>query len=183
MTIIDEKKFKFDNAIAHLKSELESIRTGRANPALVENLLVDYYGSKTPLQQLASISTPDSQLILIQPWDKACMKDVERAIHNSELGLSPISDGNAIRLPIPSLTEERRKEIVKLVHQKIEAAHISIRTIREEIWKTLKDKKTAGEISEDEMFLQQKNLQKVVEDYNNLIKEISEEKEKEVMTI
>ena len=183
MTILDEKKFQFEDAVKHLKKEFNGIRTGRANPSLVENIVVEYYGAKTPLLQLASISVPDARLILIQPWDKNALKDIERALQNSQLGLNPVSEGNVIRLSIPPLTEERRKEIVQLVHQKVEEARISIRNVREEIWKTTKDQKSAGEISEDEMYSQQKKLQKIVDDYNLKVKEIGDAKEKEILTI
>jgi len=183
MTIIDDKKVQFENAIQHLKDELKQIRTGRANSALVENLTIDYYGTKTPLQQLANINIPDSKSIIIQPWDKNSLKDIEKAIHDSPLGLNPINEGNIIRLPIPPLTEERRKELSKIVNEKVEQAKISVRNVREEIWKNIKEQKNDGKISEDDMYGQQKELQKKVEEYNDFIKKIGQEKEKEIMTI
>jgi ribosome recycling factor len=183
MTIIDDKKVQFENAIQHLKDGLKQIRTGRANSALVENLTIDYYGTKTPLQQLANINIPDSKSIIIQPWDKNSLKDIEKAIHDSPLGLNPINEGNIIRLPIPPLTEERRKELSKIVNEKVEQAKISVRNVREEIWKNIKEQKNDGKISEDDMYGQQKELQKKVEEYNDFIKKIGQEKEKEIMTI
>lgn len=183
MTIIDEKKFKLDNAVTHMKSELNAIRTGRANPALVENIQVDYYGTKTPLLQLASISAPDPRCILIQPWDKNALKDIEKTLQTSSLGINPVNEGNAIRLPIPPLTEERRKDLVKVVNQKTEEAKVSVRNIREEIWRQLKEQKTKGTISEDDMYAQQKKLQELVDGYNKQIKEMGEGKEQEIMTI
>jgi len=182
-SIVDEKKFKLDNAIEHLKKELSNIRTGRANPSLVENLQVEYYGTRTPLLQLASISAPDPRSILIQPWDKNALKDIEKAVQTSPLGINPVNEGNAIRLPIPALTEERRKDLVKVINQKTEEAKISIRNIREEIWRQLKEQKTAGTISEDDMYALQKKLQELVDGYNLQVKEISEGKELEIMTI
>jgi len=182
-SIVDEKKYKFDSAFQHAKNELINIRTGRANPSLVENLLVEYYGVKTPLLQLASISAPDPRSILIQPWDKNALKDIEKALQTSPLGIHPINEGNAIRLPIPALTEDRRKELVKVVHQKIEDAKISNRNIREEIWKHLKEQKTKSEISEDDMYAQQKKLQEIIDDYNKQLNELGEKKETEIMTI
>ncbi len=183
MTIIDDKKIQFENAIQHLKDELKQIRTGRANPTLVENLSIDYYGTKTPLQQLANINIPDSKSIIIQPWDKNSLKDIEKAIHNSPLGLNPINEGDIIRLPIPPLTEERRRELSKVANEKVEQAKISVRNVREEIWKNIKEQKNDNKISEDDMYGQQKELQKKVEDYNDFIKKIGLEKEKEIMTI
>ncbi|MDP2683855.1 MAG: ribosome recycling factor [bacterium] len=183
MTIINEKNFKFDDAIKHFKNELTQIRTGRANPSLVENIRVDYYGTKTPLNQMANISAPDPKSLLIQPWDSNVIKEIEKSIQNSDLGLNPVNEGNQLRIPIPPLTEERRKELAKIVNEKSENARISIRNIREEIWKELKELKNDGDISEDEMFSQQKELQKVVNENNSLIKEITEKKEEEVLSI
>ena len=183
MTIIDDKKIQFENAIQHLKNELKQIRTGRANPVLVVNLSIEYYGTKTPLQQLANINIPDPKSIIIQPWDKNSLKDIEKAIHDSPLGLNPINEGNTIRLPLPPLTEERRKELSKVVNEKVEQAKISIRNVREEIWKNIKEQKNDGKISEDEMYGQQKELQKKVEEHNDIIKKIGQEKEIEIMTI
>lgn len=183
MDTIEQKTPHFTAAITHLKQELETIRTGRAHPALVENTLIDYYGSKTPLQQLATITIPDARTIFIQPWDKNSIKDIEKAIQASTLGLQPVNEGNAILLPIPSLTEERRKELVKVVHQKAEEARVSIRNAREDIWRTIREQEKAGNISEDDMFRQQKELQKSVEDYQNTIKKLTEQKEKEILTI
>lgn len=183
MNIIEEKKLKFTNAINHLTEQFKQIRTGRANSGLIENLMVESYGSLTPLQQLANISVPDSRSIVIQPWDKNIIKDIEKAIQSSNLGLTPINEGQIIRLPIPQLTEERRKELSKIVHEKSEEARISIRNIREEIWKSLKDQKNDGKISEDEMFKLQKELQKIIDDNNDSIKVLSEKKENEIMTI
>lgn len=183
MSIVDGKKSKFENAIKHLYQELDSIRTGRANPTIVENLIIDYYGTQTPMQQLATISVPDPSSLVIQPWDKAVIKEVEKAIRDADLGINPVVDGDIIRLPIPPLTEERRKEIAKIVSQKVEEARISIRNVREDIWREIKEKKSGGEITEDDMFSQQKDLQKIVDEYNQKIKKTGDKKESEVMTI
>lgn len=183
MTIIDDKKPQFQKALEHLLSELATVRTGRANPSLVENVLVDSYGTNTPLQQLATISVPDAQSIVIQPWDKNVLKDIEKAIQNSQLGLNPVNEGEIIRLPIPPLTEDRRKELSKIVNQKVEDSRVSIRNIREDTWRIIKDQKASGEISEDDMYTQQKDLQKVVDEFNSKVKNIGEEKEKEIMTL
>lgn len=183
MTIIDQKKDQFESAISHFKNELNSIRTGRAHPSLVENLVVDYYNVKTPLLQLATITVPDSKSILIQPWDKNSIKDIEKAVRTSSLGLNPVNEGNVLLLPIPSLTEERRKELVKVLHQKLEEAKVTIRNIREEIWRTIRDQEKQGEISEDDMFRMQKELQKIVDDQQENVKTIAAHKENEIMTI
>jgi len=183
MSIVDDHKKDFEKTIEFLKQELTNIRTGRATPSLVENLMVDCYGTKTPLIQLASINVPDPKSIIIQPWDKNSLKDIEKAIQSSQLGFNPVNEGNVIRLPIPPLTEERRKELVKFVHQKIESGKIKIRQTREEIWKNLKNAEKEGKISEDDLFGQQKELQEIVDEYNEKIQEISEAKEKEIMTI
>jgi len=183
MSIVDDHKKDFEKTIEFLKQEINNIRTGRATPSLVENLMVDCYGTKTPLIQLASINVPDPKSIIIQPWDKNSLKDIEKAIQSSQLGLNPVNEGNVIRLPIPPLTEERRKELVKFVHQKIESGKIKIRQTREEIWKNLKNAEKEGKISEDDLFGQQKELQEIVDEYNEKIQEISEAKEKEIMTI
>lgn len=183
MSFVEENKSNFEKPIQFLKNELAGIRTGRANPSLVENLLVDYYNTKTPLIQLASISVPEAKTIIIQPWDRNSIKDIEKAIQTSSLGLTPINDGHILRLVIPPLSEERRKEIIKLVHQKIENAKVSFRNIREEIWKELKKQEKEGKITEDDLFRQQKELQKIVDEYNEKIKKLGENKEEEIMTI
>lgn len=183
MKIIDEKKFRFDDTLSHLKKELSQIRTGRANPALIENILIESYGTKMPLNQMSNISTPDPKSLLIQPWDTNIIKDIEKSLQNSNLGLNPINEGHQLRLPIPPLTEERRKELAKVCNEKVENAKISVRNVREEIWKELKEQKNNGDISEDDMYSQQKELQKIVDTNNILIKETGETKEKEILTI
>ncbi len=183
MTHIIIRTPRFDEALAHLKGELSNIRTGRAHPGLVENIKVDYYGTMTPILQIASISAPDSHSLVIQPWDQNATKEVEKAIIASDLGFNPVNEGHAIRIPIPPLTEERRNELVKLMHEKVESARVSIRTIREDIWKEIKHAKTEREITEDDQFQYQKELQDVVDEYNDSIKALADTKEKEIMTI
>ncbi len=183
MNIIESKKEQFKDAINHLKKELQGIRSGRATPALVDNIMVDYYGTKTPLPQLATISAPDPRSIVIQPWDKNVSSDIEKGIRASSLDINPVNEGDQIRLPIPPLTEERRKELVKTVNQKVEQTKISIRNVREDIGKEIKHQKSEGKISEDDMYAQQKELQRVVDEYNQLIEEIAEKKEKEIMSV
>ncbi|MFH1366607.1 MAG: ribosome recycling factor [Patescibacteria group bacterium] len=165
------------------KNDLSTIRTGRASPALIENLMVDYYGTKTPLIQLASINIPESKMIVIQPWDKNIIKEIEKAIQASDLGLNPVNEGQVIRLIIPLMTEERRLELVKIIHQKAESAKMKIRNIREEQIKKQKKQKEGGEIGEDVFYRLQEELQEKVEEFNQKVKELAEEKEKDVMTI
>jgi len=183
MDIINQNREKFEKSIEHFQNEIKNIRTGRATPSLVENIMVDFYGTKTPIIQLASISTPDPKSIVIQPWDSNATKEIEKAIQASNIGINPVNEGNILRLPIPPMTEERRKELVKVLHQKVESVKVSIKQTREEIWKELKNMEKEKTISEDDLFGQQKDLQKVIDKYNDSIQEQSESKEKEIMTI
>ena len=181
---IDIDKGKFEKTIEFLINELNQIRTGRAHPSLVENIQVEAYNAKTPLIQLASISVPEPRQILIQPWDKSVIKDIERAIQASNLDLNPIIDSdNLIRINIPSLNEERRQSLIKLVDQKLEEAKVSIRNGREEIIKNWRSLEKKGEISEDDLFANQKEMQKIVDQYNVQIKEVGEKKSQEILTI
>lgn len=174
---------KLNKVIEHLRNELAGIRSGRATPALVEHIKVEAYGAFTPLIELASITAPEPRLLTVSPWDKSIIKEVEKALQAANLGVQPTVDGTLVRLNFPALTEERRHELTKLVNTKLEEAKVSIRNVREETLKHIKDKKTSGEISEDEFFLIQKELQKMVDENNELIKQIGADKEKEIMTI
>jgi len=181
--IVDGKKNDLEKAVEHLIVEIGQIRTGRANPALVENIMVDYYGTKTPLKQVASINVPESKLLVIQPWDKDSLVNIESAIRDSDLGFNPNNDGQVIRINIPSLTEERRKELVKVLNQRTEEGKISVRNVREEAWKEIQEQEREGKISEDDKFSGKDYLQKIVDEYNKKIEEIREKKEKEIITI
>lgn len=174
---------KFDKAIEHFKQELGGLRTGRANPALVDNVMVDSYGSKMPLAHVASISIPDAKTIAIQPWDKSNIGPIEKAIQIANIGLNPVNDGILIRLSIPSMTEERRKEMVKPLGQISEKAKIAIRNAREEILKEYKKQQDEENLTEDDLAGMKKDLQEVVDKYNEQVKEITSAKEKEIMTI
>jgi len=173
-------KEQFDKAIDHLKNEIASLRTGRATPALVEDVNVEAYGTKQKIVSLASITVADAKTINIQPWDKSVLADIEAALRNSSLGINPVNDGEMIRVILPDLTTERRAELIKVLHTKLEQARITVRKVREdvrtEIDRALKDK----EISEDEKFKYQDDLEKIVKEYNDSIKSIGEEKEKEI---
>ena len=181
--IVDSKKIDLELAMEHLNTEMGKIRTGRANPALVEGLIVDYYGTKTPLKQIASINAPEARLLVIQPWDKGALVYIESALRESDLGFNPNNDGQVVRINIPALTEERRKELVKLLNQRAEDAKISIRNIREEAWKEIQDVEKEGKMSEDDKFSGKEYLQKIVDEYNKKIEEVREKKETEIMTI
>lgn len=180
---IDNKKEDLDLAIEHFKIETTKIRTGRANPAMLEDLLVDYYGVRTPIKQMANINVPEPRTLLIQPWSRDSLANIESAIKNSDLNLSPNNDGEVIRINIPPLNQERRVELVKFLNKKAEEARISIRNIREEIWQDIQEMEKAGEIAEDDKFRGKERLQEVVNEYNKKIDEIREKKEQDIMTV
>jgi ribosome recycling factor len=181
--LFDKKKADFEKAVEHFKDELSQLRTGRANASLVESLSVDYYGAKSPLKQVASISVPEPRTIVISPWDKDCLVNIEKAIRESQLNLNPMNDGQVIRINIPALTEERRKELVKLLNQKAEDARVAVRKNREALWDEIQELEQAGKIGEDDKFSGKDKLQKVVDEYNGKIEEMRDKKEQEIMTI
>jgi ribosome recycling factor len=181
--LITKKVAGFENAVEHFASEAAKIRTGRANPGLVENIMVDYYGVKTPLKQIASVNIPEARQILIQPWDKGMLVFVEAALRESDLGVNPSNDGQNIRLTLPPLTEDRRKDFVKTLNHRAEDGRIAIRTIREEIWKEIQELERTGAIAEDDKFHGKDELQKVVDEYNQKLEAIREKKENEILTV
>lgn len=170
-------------AIEALKRELATIRTGRASPALVAELLVDYYGAPTPLNQLATISAPEARLLLIQPWDKQAIAGIEKAILKSDLGLNPGTDGSIIRIPIPALTQERRTQMVKYVHKKVEDGHVSVRNIRRDIVEELRKTEKNKEIGQDEERRALDQLQKLTNTFIAEMDHLAEEKEKELLAL
>lgn len=181
--LIEKKKADFEKSMEHYKEELNQLRTGRASTALVDNLMVDYYGVKSPLKQVASITIPEARTILISPWDKGVLVNIESAIRESQLNLNPNNDGQVIRINIPALTEDRRKELVKVLNQKSEDARISVRKHREEIWEEIQEAEKAGTIGEDDKFAGKDKLQAVVDEYNKKIEEIRQGKEEEIMKV
>jgi len=181
--IIEKIRPNLEKSIEHFKEELNQLRTGRASTALVENLLVDYYGAKSPLKQVASLSTPEPRLILISPWDKDNLISIEKAIKESQLNLQPNNDGQVIRVNIPQLTEERRKDLIKVLNQKAEDAKITVRKIREEAWEEIQELEKSGKIGEDDKFSGKESLQEVINEYNEKIQTLRDAKEKDVMTI
>jgi ribosome recycling factor len=178
-----EAKTRMKGAIQALEEDLAGIRTGRANPALVEKLQVEYYGSPTPLQQLASIGVPEPRQLLIRPYDPSTLRDIERAILASDLGLTPNNDGKAIRLNLPLLTEERRRELVKIVKNRVEEARVAIRNVRRDSIKDLRDFENEKMISEDDLKLGEQELQKITDEYIEEINTIGERKETEVLEV
>ncbi len=180
---IENKQADLEKVISYLKEELGKIRTGRANPSLVENIMVDYYGDKTPLKQVANISVPEPRLLVISPWSEDSLANIEAAIKLADTDLNPDNDGKVIRINIPALNEERRKALVKLLNQKAEEARISIRTIRDDIWKEIKTMEAEKQIDEDDKYRGKERLEENIASYNKQIEELREKKEKEVMTV
>jgi ribosome recycling factor len=176
-------KSELGKILEFFKNELSAIRTGRANPALVENIQVDYYGSRSPLKQVASVSVTGPREILIQPWSKDSLVDIEKAIASGGINLSPVNTGEAIRISIPPLTEESRNGLVKILREKAESARIKIRKVRDDERKIIQDAERNKEISEDERFKKMEDLDKIVNEYNEKIEEMGDVKEKEITTI
>ncbi len=181
--VLEESDARKKRSVEALKRELSTIRTGRASPALVENIVVDYYGAPTPLNQMASISVPEARLLVVQPWDRQSLPAVEKAILKNDLGLNPNNDGTLIRLAIPQLTEERRKELVRLVRKKTEEGRVEVRNIRRSMVEKLRSLEKDKEISQDESKRAQDQVQKMTDLHISQMDSIAEEKEKEVMEV
>ena len=181
--VLLETDERMQKSVEALKRELNTIRTGRASPALVETLMVEYYGVPTPMNQLASISVPEARVLMIQPWDRQSIKDVERSILMSDLGLTPNNDGTAIRLNIPIPTEERRRELVRLVGRKVEDGLVSIRNIRRDSLGSFRSMERNKELSQDESRYAQEQLQEITNAFSSQMKEMKQEKEAEVMEV
>lgn len=174
---------KMQKAVEITRKDLASIRTGRANPALLDKVQVEYYGAPTPLSAVASVSAPEPRLIVIQPWDRSMVGPIERAILKSDLGLNPSSDGTVVRLVIPQLTEERRKELVKAVHRRAEEGRVAIRNIRREANDELKRLEKDKQISEDEARRAHERLDKLAHQYISQMDEIARQKEREILEV
>jgi len=174
---------RMEKAVDALRRDLATIRTGRASPAIVEHLQVDYYGTPTPLNQLATISTPEARLIVIQPWDRGSIGAVEKAILKSDIGLNPSNDGTVIRLAIPQLTEERRRDIAKQVRKRAEDARIEVRNIRRDCHDHIRRLERDHEISQDDLHRAETDLQKLTDDQVNEIDKVGHEKEEEVLAV
>jgi len=170
-------------AIEALRRELSTVRTGRSSPGLVEHLKVDYYGTPTPLNQIATVTTPDARLLVIQPWDRGSMGAIEKAILKSDLGLTPANDGSVIRLSIPLLTEDRRRELARHVRHRVEEARVAVRNVRRDIHEHLRRLEREHQISQDELHRAETELQKLTDDQIKEVDKAGEEKEAEVLSI
>lgn len=179
--ILQETKEGMAKSVEALKHELMRVRTGRASLNLFDGVVVNYYGTLTPMNQMATLSVPESRMVMIKPWDVAVIKEVEKAILKSDLGLTPSNDGKIIRIPIPPLTEERRKALVKVVHKICEDHKIAIRNIRRDSNEMLKNLKKDGDISEDDLFKGQDQVQKVTDESIKIIDDIYQHKQKEIL--
>jgi ribosome recycling factor len=180
---LKDAEHKMKRAIEVTKEELASVRTGRASPVILNRVTVDYYGTPTPMNQLASFSVPEPRLLVIQPFDRNAMPAMEKAIMQSDLGLTPSNDGNVIRLSFPQLTEERRKELIKLVKERGEEGRVAVRNVRRHIKEELERLKKDGEISEDELVRAEKELQTLTDQHVHQIEGLLEHKEKELMEV
>ena len=181
--ILSTAQTKMQKTIEVLRVDLASVRAGRASVSLLDKVMVEYYGTPTPVNQVASVTVPEPRMIVIQPWEKNLLKDIERAIMKSDLGLNPNSDGSVIRLNLPQLTEERRKELVKTVHKKAEDARVSLRNLRREENDSVKKAEKAKEITEDEAKKANDDIQKMTDKFIKEVDTVMEHKEKEVMEI
>ncbi len=181
--LLEELRQRMDKSVEALHDDLMAVRTGRASPALVERLPVEYYGTVTPLNQMASIAAPEPRLLVIRPWDPSALSDIERAILKSDLGLTPMNDGKLIRLSIPRLTEERRRELVKVVARRVEEARVSVRNLRRDSLKDLQEFEKEKMISEDEFYRGKDDVQEITDKFIEQIDEIGKRKEEEVMEI
>ncbi len=181
--VLSEAEQRMKKAEEVLKHSLESVRTGRASPSLVEHLPVDYHGVPTPLNQLATISAPEARLLVIQPWDRSILSSVEKAIRASDVGINPVNDGALIRLPIPLLSEERRLELVRLVHRKVEEGKVAVRNIRRDDLERIRAMERAKELSQDESRRAQERLQKLTDASTTQLDQLGAAKEAEVLKV
>ena len=183
MNIIEDHKPEFNKAIDFLKKDIQGLRTNRANPELISNLLVEVYGTKTPLEQLATLNVPEPRIIVVQPWDKNIVKEIEKALSKTDLGFSINLNEGMIRLSLPPLNEERRKDLVKILHNKLENVRKSLRNIRDSIREEIIKSERSKEITEDKKYRFFEDLDKLTNEYQEEIKLIGERKEKEISTI
>ncbi len=183
MTSIPDAKRNMEEAVEAMRREFATVRTGKASPALLDTVRVDAYGSKMPLNQVATVSTPEPTLLVVQPYDKSIIGEIERGILTADLGLNPANDGNVIRVPIPPLNEERRQEYARLLHKMAEEGRISVRHARREANEEIKEKMKEHELSEDEGHRQLEEVQRLTDEYTEKIEQMLERKEKEVMKV
>jgi ribosome recycling factor len=178
-----DAKRRMDRSIEATHNEFNSIRTGRASPALLDRITIDYYGTPTPLKSLASISAPEPRLLVVQPFDPGAIKNIERAVQESDLGLTPSNDGKVIRLPIPALTEERRKDLVKVVRRVAEDGKVAIRNVRRDIMQHLKELVVNGDVGDDEERRAEQQVQKITDEHTKSIDDLLKVKEAEIMEV
>ena len=181
--LFKETQIKMDKAVAALDASLTKVRTGRAHPSLIEGIMVSYYGTDTPLSQVASVSVADARTLSVVPWEKTMVAPIEKAIMTSDLGLNPATSGNNIRIPLPALTEERRKDLIKLVRQEAESAKVSIRNCRRDTITRLKSMEKDGDITEDDLRQFEQKAQNMTDAATKKIEEVVAEKEKDLMTV
>ena len=181
--VLDDSRDKMAKAVAHTQADFSTVRTGRAMPALVEKLRVEYYGSEVPLQQLAGIQVPEARLMVITPYDKSSLKAIEKAIQNSDLGINPGNDGIVIRLTFPQLTAERRKELVKVVHHKAEEGRVAVRNLRRAARKDLEGLEKDGDISSDELDRAEKELDHLTHEFVAEVDRLLQHKEQELLSV
>ena len=181
--VFADVEHRMQSAVEALQRELNTVRTGRASPSLVERLMVEYYGTPTPMQQVATIHAADARTLTIQPWDKHILADIEKAIQKSDLGINPSNDGTVVRLTLPPLTEERRKDLVKVVHKKVDEAKVAVRNCRRDGHDTLRDQEKAKEISADDLKRGTDRLQKLTDRFIAELDKVGQAKEQEIMSV
>lgn len=181
--LFDDAERRMKKAVDSLKQDLGSIRAGRASAALLDRIQVDYYGSPTPINQVATISVPEARLLVIQPWDRKLLSDIEKAIQRSDLGINPNNDGQVIRLNIPPMSEERRRDLVKTLHKKLDEHKVAIRNIRRDIHDKLRDREKKKEVSEDELKRSTEKLQKLTDRYVDEMDKVGKTKEQEILEV
>ena len=181
--VLGEARTAMDKAVKALKKDMSKIRTGRASTSLLDDVLVEYYGVQTPLNQVATLSAPEARLLTVQPWEKNLLPEIEKAIFKADVGLTPSSDGILIRLPVPALTEERRREMVKIIKRMAEEAKISVRNSRRDANENLKMLEKEKDITEDELKRSEKDVQQLTDDFVSIIDEVVQNKEQEIMEV
>ncbi len=181
--LFEDAERRMQKAIEALKQDVNAIRAGRASSSLVDRITIEYYGAPTPLNQVASVSTPEARLLLIQPWDRKLLADIEKAIQKSDLGINPNNDGQVIRLNIPPMSEERRRDLVKTLHKKLDEHKVAIRNVRRDIQDKLRDREKKKEVSEDELKRSTERLQKLTDRYVDEMDKVGKAKESEILEV
>jgi ribosome recycling factor len=181
--LFEDAERRMQKAVEALRHDLGGIRTGRASSALVERITVDYYGTPTPINQVATISVPEARLLVIQPWDRKMLTDIEKAIQRSDLGINPNNDGQVIRLNIPPMSEERRRDLVKMLHKKLDEHKVAVRNVRRDVQDKLRDREKKKEVSEDELKRSTERLQKVTDRYIDEMEKVGKKKEQEILEV